>query len=161
MLELLIAIGFNVFVAALTALLIYFVWTRKRSDPSLADANSAMGLFREHLPEMADVPETVGTVTLTTDRRNALIELPDGAGVGLLQGHGRRWNARILQPGDVASVRVSAEATLQLKFADYSGPRASLVFAGADERAAWLPRLQSLTQRAPAARGAIISHTGS
>ena len=161
MLELLIAIGFNVFIAALTAFLIYFVWTRKRSDASLADASAAMGLFRDHLPEMADIPETAGPVTLTTDRRNALIELPNGAGVGLLQGHGQRWNARILQPGDVASVHVSEDATLQLKFADYSGPRASLVLADADERAVWLSRLQSLTQRVPAARAAIISHTGS
>ena len=159
--ELLIAISFNVFVAALTALLIYFVWTRKRSDPSLADPGTAMGLFRDHLPEMADVPETAGTVTLTTDRRNALIELPAGAGVGLLQGHGQRWNARILQPGDVASVRVSEDATLQLKFADYSGPRASLVLADADERAAWLARLQSLTQRTAVTRAADLSHTGS
>jgi hypothetical protein len=158
MLELLIAIGFNVFIAALTALLIYFVWTRKRSDASLADASAAMGLFRDHLPEMADIPETAGPVTLTTDRRNALIELPNGAGVGLLQGHGQRWNARILQPGDVASVHVSEDATLQLKFADYSGPRASLVLADADERAVWLARLQSLTQRVPAARGADPSH---
>jgi hypothetical protein len=158
MLELLIAIGFNVFVAALTALLIYLVWTRKRRDASLADASAAMGLFRDHLPEMADIPETAGTVTLTTDRRNALIELPEGAGVGLLQGHGRRWNARILHAGDVASVRVSEDATLQLKFSDYSGPRASLVLADADERAVWLARLQLLTQPAPAARGADPSH---
>jgi hypothetical protein len=156
--ELLIAIGFNVFVAAVTALLIYFVWTRKRSDASLADATSAMGLFRDHLPEMADIPETAGPVTLTTDRRHALIELPDGAGVGLLQGHGRRWNARILQPGDVASVRVSEDATLQLKFADYSGPHAALVFADANERAAWLARLQSLTQLVPVARGSEPTH---
>ena len=158
MLELFIAIGFNVFVAALTALLIYFLWTRKRSDASLVDASAALGLFRDRLPEMPDIPETAGRVTLTTDRRNALIELPDGAGVGLLQGHGQRWNARILQPGDVASVRVSEDATLQLKFADYSGPRASLVLADADERAVWLVRLQSLTQRLPAAAGAGTSH---
>ena len=158
MLELLIAIGFNVFVAALTALLIYLVWTRKSRDASLADASAAMGLFRDHLPEMADIPETAGTVTLTTDRRNALIELPDSAGVGLLQGHGQRWNARILHVGDVASVRVSEDATLQLKFSDYSGPRASLVLADADERAVWLARLQLLTQPAPAARGADLRH---
>ena len=43
MLELLIAIGFNVFIAAVTALLIYFVWTRKSRDASLADASAAMG----------------------------------------------------------------------------------------------------------------------
>jgi hypothetical protein len=159
MLELLIAIGFNIFVAALTALLIYFAWTRKRTtDASLADADTAMSLFRDHFPDTANVPEAARAVTLTTDRRNALIELPDGAGVGLLQGHGRRWNARVLQPGDIASVRVSDDATLRLKFTDYSGPRALLILADADERAAWLARLQTLTQRAPVTHGTDPSH---
>lgn len=159
MLELLIAIGFNVFVAALAALLIYFAWTRRRTtDASLADAGTAISLFRIHFPDAADVPEAARAVTLTTDRRNALIELPNGAGVGLLQGHGRRWNARILTPGDVASVSVSGDATLRVKLTDYSGPRALLTVADADERAAWLSRLQTLTQRAPAAHGTDPSH---
>jgi hypothetical protein len=154
MLELLIAIGFNVFVGALTALLIYFLWTRKRHDASLADAHTAMNLFRHQFPEA-----TGGEVTLTTDRRNALIGLPDSAGVGLLQGHGQRWNARILQPGDVASVRVSeGTTTLQLRFTDYSSPRAALHLADADERAVWLARLRALTRGAATSPPADLSH---
>jgi hypothetical protein len=89
------------FVGVLTALLIYFYWTRKRGDTSLADAGMAMGLFRDHFTEAA------GTATLTADRRNALIDLSDGTGVGLLLGHGHRWNAHLLRAGDVASVLVS------------------------------------------------------
>lgn len=154
--ELFIAIGCNVFVAALTALLIYFVWTRKRNDANLADADTAIGVFRKHFPE--GPLQAVGTVTLTTDKRNALIELPEGAGVGLLQGHGRRWNARILHPGDIASVLESADTKLQVRFTDYSGPRAALLLADAGERAAWLARLQSLTRHAPTARGVDPSH---
>jgi hypothetical protein len=156
--ELLIAIAFNVFVAALTALLIYLVLSRKRGDASLPDASAAMGLFRDHFPDAAGLAQAAGAVTLTADRRNALIELPDGAGVGLLQGHGRRWNARILQPGDVASVRVFGNAALRLRFADYSSPSASLLLADADERAVWLARLQTLTQPAPTAQRADLTH---
>jgi hypothetical protein len=156
--ELFIAIGFNIVVAALTALLIYFVWTRKRSDATLAEASTAMSLFRKHFPEAVGALQAASTVTLTGDGRNALIELPDGVAVGLLQGHGRRWNARILQSGDVASVLESAGTTLQLRFTDYSGPRASLLLADAGKRAAWLARLQSLTRHAPAARGVDPSH---
>jgi hypothetical protein len=150
--ELLIAIGFNVLVGVLTTLLIYLYWTRKRGDAPLADADAALGHFRYHFPE-AD-----GTATVTTDRRNALIDLANGAGVGLLQGHGHRWNAHWLKPGDVASVRVSQENKLQVRFTDYGSPRASLFIADANERAAWLARLQALTRGAPATRRGGVSH---
>ena len=152
MLELLIAIGFNVVVGVLTTLLIYFFWTRKRGDAGLADADTALGLFREHFPEAG------GSTTLTTDRRNALIDLSDGTGIGLLQGHGHRWNAHWLKPGDVASVRVSGETKLQVRFTDYGSPRASLLLADANERAAWLARLQALTRGAATARRGDVSH---
>ena len=153
MLELLIAIGFNVIVGVLTTLLIYFYWNRrKRGDASLVDADTALGLFRDHFPEAA------GTATLTTDRRNALIDLPNGPGVGLLQGHGHRWNAHMLRPGDVASVRVAQDTTLQVRFADFGSPRASLILADANERAVWLTRLQALTRDAAATRRGDISH---
>jgi hypothetical protein len=150
MLELLIAIGVNVLVGVLTALLIYFLRTRKPQDPRLADAGAALGLFQRQFPEIT------GATTLTADHRNALIELQDGPGLGLLQGHGRRWNARVLQPGDVASVRVSKDTTLVLKFSNYGSPRAALIFADANERALWLARFQHLTS--PAAGRGDLSH---
>jgi hypothetical protein len=150
--ELLIAIGFNVFIGVLTTLLIYLYWIRKRGTIPLADADTALGLFRDHFPEAN------GTATVTTDRRNALIDLADGVGIGLLQGHGHRWNAHWLKPGDVASVRVSEENKLQVRFTDYGSPRASLFITDANERAAWLTRLQALTRGAPAARRGDVSH---
>jgi hypothetical protein len=101
-----------------------------------------MALFRSHFPE------ATGTATLSADRRGALIALLDSAGIGLLQSHGQRWNARTLQPGDVANVRMSDDNTLRIELTDYAGPRASLVLANADERAAWLVRLQALTKQA-------------
>lgn len=153
MLELLIAIGFNLIVGVLTTLLIYFYWNRrKRDDASLVDADTALGLFRDHFPEAA------GTATLTADRRNALIELPDGPGIGLLQGHGHRWNAHMLRPGDIASVRLAQDTTLQVRFADFGSPRASLLLTDANERAAWLTRLQALTRGVPATRRGDVSH---
>ncbi len=152
MLELLIAIGFNAFVGVLAALLIYFYWSRKREEATLADADSALGLFRSHFPEVT------GTAMLTTDRRNALISLRDGAGLGLLQGHGHRWNAHWLKPGDVASVRVSENKKLLVRFVDYGSPRAALIFSDANERDSWLARLQALMPGASATRRGDISH---
>jgi hypothetical protein len=150
--ELFIAIGFNVLVGVLTTLLIYFYWTRKRRTAPLPDAETALGLFRDHFPEAN------GTTTVTTDGRNALIDLADGVSIGLLQGHGHRWNAHWLKPGDVASVRVSQETKLQVKFTDYGSPRASLLLTDANERAAWLARLQALTRSAQATRRGDVSH---
>jgi hypothetical protein len=152
MLELLIAIGFNLLVAAITALLIYFYRIRKRDIPGLADPGAAMDLFRDQFPDSA------GSATLTTDRRSALIDLPGRTGVGLLQGHGHRWNARLLQPGDVASVQVSANTTLRLRFTDYGSPRASLLLTDADERALWLARLQTLTRHVSKPSRESLSH---
>jgi hypothetical protein len=152
MMELLVAISVNVLVGALTALLIYFLRTRKRDDPSLADATAAMGLFQ------AQFPDATGTAILTRDRCNALITLADGAAIGLLQAHGQRWNARVLRPGDVASIHSLQGTRLQLRFSDYGSPRASLEFADARECADWLARLQRLTQDTSAPGGVRHSH---
>jgi hypothetical protein len=150
--ELLIAIGFNAVVGVLAALLIYFYWTRRRGDASLADADTALGLFRGHFPEIT------GKATLTADGRNALIDLPDGVGLGLLQGHGHRWNAHWLKPGDVASVRVTQDRMLLVRFVDYGSPHASLAFRDGNERDSWLARLQALTPGASVTRRGDIRH---
>ncbi|HTW38887.1 MAG TPA: hypothetical protein VMD49_09995 [Steroidobacteraceae bacterium] len=138
MLELSIAIGANLLIGALAALLILRAGNRRAQEPRLADPGAALELFRDRFPEAA------GVATITADGRNALIELRGGSGIGLLQGHGLRWNARVLEPGDLASVRACAASALRLKFADYGGPRASLSLAHPDERSAWLARLQVL-----------------
>jgi hypothetical protein len=147
MVELVIAIGANLLVGALAVLLIHRSVARKAQEPRLADAVAAMDLFRERFPEAA------GGATLTADGRNALIDLRAESGIGLLQGHGARWNARVLQPQDLASVRVSGETTLSVKFTDYAGPRALLRLADRDECLAWRARLQGLRERGPQAEG--------
>ncbi|HVW71350.1 MAG TPA: hypothetical protein VHB68_20385 [Steroidobacteraceae bacterium] len=136
--DLLIAIGVNLLVGAVTALLIYF--SSQRRQAGLADPGEALNLFRAQFPD--SVPRNI---TLTSDGRNALIDLSDGSAVGLLQGYGRRWNARVLHDGDVASVQAN-EATLRLKLTDYGSPRAALLLTDPNERSQWLARLQSLVR---------------
>jgi hypothetical protein len=136
--ELLIAISVNVLVGALTALLLYFFRKARQQAPRLADAAVAMDLFRRQFPA------TTGTATVTADGRNALIDLGDGTGIGLLQAHGQRWNARILHVGDVASLATSGDSTLELRLTDYANPRASLLLPSADAQFLWLGRLRNL-----------------
>jgi hypothetical protein len=135
---LLIAIGVNVLVGALTALIIYVSRGSRKPQARLADASVAMDLFRRQFPD------ATGTATLTADGRNALIDLGEGGGIGLLQAHGRRWNARILHQGDVASLTTSGYSTLELRLTDYSNPRASLLLPSTDAQFLWLGRLRSL-----------------
>ena len=136
--ELLIAIGVNVLIGALTALIIYFSRSSRKQGARLADASTALELFRRQFPD------ATGTVTVTADGRNALIDLGERAGIGLLQSHGQRWNARILQAGDVASLTASGYSTLELRLTDYANPRASLLLPSADAQFLWLGRLRSL-----------------
>lgn len=152
MLELSIAIGANLLVGALAALLILRSGNRRAQMPCLADPGAALELFRDRFPECS------GVATITADGRNALIELREGCGVGLLQGHGLRWNARLLKPGDLTSVRACADSGLRLKFADYGGPRASLCLAHPQERSAWLARLQVLAGSARRNREGSLRH---
>jgi hypothetical protein len=89
--------------------------------------------------------KATGTAIVTADGRNALIDLGEGAGVGLLQAHGQRWNARILRAGDVASLAPSGHSTLKLRLTDYANPRASLRLPSTDAQFLWLARLRNLS----------------
>ena len=136
--ELLIAIGVNVLVGALAALLLYISRNARRQAARLSDPTAAMDLFRRQFPD------ATGTATLTADGRNALIDLGEGAGIGLLQSHGQRWNARILRTGDVTSLATTGYSALELRLADYANPRAALLFPSAEVQFLWLERLRSL-----------------
>lgn len=136
--ELLIAIGVNVLIGALAALLLYFSRNSRKQASRLTDPAIAMELFQRQFPGAN------GTATLTADGRNALIDLGEGAGIGLLQSHGQRWNARILRAGDVASLATSGHSAVELRLADYSNPRTSLLFPSAATQFLWLERLRSL-----------------
>lgn len=136
--ELLIAIGVNVLIGALTALIIYFARNRRKQPERLSDGSVALDLFRRHFPD------ATGTATVTADGHNALIDLGEGAGIGLLQAHGQRWNARILRAGDVASLGACGYSTLELRLTDYSNPRASLLLPSPEAQFTWLGRLREL-----------------
>ena len=89
-------------------------------------------------------------------RFTRMIDLQRG-GIGLLQRHGRRWNARLLAPGELSSVVLSGDA-IELGFADFGWPRARLRMADADVRAMWLSRLKSLAPRDPSKPHSDLRH---
>jgi hypothetical protein len=136
--ELLIAIGVNGLVGALAALLLFLSRNSRKQAARLTDPAMAMDLFRRQFPD------ATGTATVTADGRNALIDLGEGGGIGLLQSHGQRWNARILHAGDVASLATAGYSALELRLADYANPRAALLFPSAEAQFLWLERLRSL-----------------
>jgi hypothetical protein len=115
-------------------------WRRLADSVRLSTPEQAAEVFRQHFPELS------GAATLAEDRRSALLELGRGAGIGLLQRQGRRWNARVLSAPELASVRVDTTGALCLGFADFGWPRARIALAP-EARAAWHARLVRLAAR--------------
>ncbi len=135
--ELLIAIITNLLLGLLLLSILY--WKRAADDAALGGSAQAIELFRLHFPDAA------GIAVVAADHRSALIDLERVEGVGLLQRRGRRWIARILAPGDVASVTLGDDGSLDLRLRDFGWPRARLHIADAAVRALWLGRLNVLT----------------
>lgn len=124
---------------------------RLRPDTvTVAAPEDAMMLFRRSFPDAAGRP------TLASDGRGALFDLDPG-GLGLLVRGGRRWNARHLAAGDLASVRSMGEF-LEIRFRDFSWPRARLRFDDARIRAAWNSRLEGLLLRSAGSAREDIRH---
>jgi hypothetical protein len=125
---------------AVNCVLGVILWAVLRSNrggepQGLVGAADAMQKFNEHFPD------ALGTAALAEDRCSALLELQRGE-IGLLQRHGRRWNARLLAPRDISSVRLTEDGTLHLKFADFAWPQARIRFADPATRALWSDRLR-------------------
>jgi hypothetical protein len=133
MAELAISIAVNVLLGIVLAALLY----RRRADDGglLGGAGEAMDVFRSRFPD------TQGAATVSADRRAALIELPRDTGIGLVQRQGRRWNARLLAPGEIRSVKQSPPDALEVELADFGWPRARIRIADPGARAAWMARL--------------------
>ncbi|MBS0393414.1 MAG: hypothetical protein JSR54_02250 [Proteobacteria bacterium] len=138
--DLLIPIAANVIVGLLLAAL--FLGRRRSEGPSLTSAREALAVFQSRYPD------SQGAVTLGDDGQAALIALTPAAGVGLVHRHGRRWNARMLQPGDLESVTVANEQELVLSMADFGWPYSRVRLADPDERSRWLSRLVQLDKQA-------------
>jgi len=137
--ELIISIAVNVALGMI--LLALLLWRTTRDETRVAGAEEALALFRQPFPD------AMGLATVCTGGRAALIELRPGPGIGLLQRQGRRWNARILRPGDCSLVRRRSDRKLALELADFGWPRAELEFADAGALEKWESRLRSLTVR--------------
>jgi hypothetical protein len=137
--EMAFSIAINVVLGILLLALLY----RKRTADHvrLSGPSQAMDLFRSYYPDV------VGAATVADDRRGALIDLQRGAGIGLLQRQGRRWNARVLAAGEVSSVQVTAGHAVEVRFPDFAWPRASIRIADPEVRALWVGRLDSLTPK--------------
>jgi hypothetical protein len=142
--ELAIAIAANVVLGAV--LLGLFAWQRSHDGARLAGGVDALATFRRQFPD------AIGVATVASDARSALLALRDGAGIGLLHLHGRRWNAREILPGDLRAVTVTQGNTITLTLADFGWPRARVRIEDPDTRAAWLARLEE------SAAGRVAAH---
>jgi hypothetical protein len=143
--ELVISIVANVALGLVLLALLF----RQRADPGarLRDASEAIRVFRELLPETEGSAATLGN-----DGRTALIELVYGHGIGVLQLQGKRWVARVLAPQDLASVRLTSDDALLLRFADFAWPRVLVRIVDEGACSQWLQRLQALRVSSTPAR---------
>ncbi len=132
--ELVISIAVNILLGLILFAVLY--WKNGADGARPAGIDEAMRDFVQHHPG------AVAQTTVADDRRGALIDLQQG-GVGLVQRHGRRWNARTLSSGEVSRVELDG-VTINLRFADFGWPRAQIRIADAEARAQWLGRLRSL-----------------
>lgn len=104
----------------------------------LSGPAEAMAVFRDFFPDAG------GASTVSDDRRIALIDLGELAGVGLLQRQGRRWNARILSSGEVTSAEPCGGDGILVRLRDFGWPRACIRIGDAAVRTKWLARLRML-----------------
>lgn len=124
-------------------ILLFALLHRKGRDDGvrLQGSAEAMQIFRSRFADAQ------GEATLAADGRGALIEMEPGGAVGILERRGRRWNARVLLPGDLSSAKIEGDA-LCIGFADFGWPRSCLRFADPDVRSLWLERLGATASRA-------------
>jgi len=145
-----IALSVAVNLALGIALFLLLYGTRRNGGMRLAGPPEAMALFASHFPDAA------GEAMVTVDHQNALIELPPGTEVGLVQLQGRRWNARKIAPGDIRTVHLGSDGAIRIKFADFGWPGATLCFADPDHRLRWLQRLAVLQRHSLAQSPAAV-----
>ncbi len=96
-------------------------------------------------------PMATGRVSLAADGRAALIELTDGS-VGLVEQCGRRWNVRVLEPGEIVGVDRARDGAIAVHFADLGWPRARIQLSDPDIFRDWMERLGALREAATSRR---------
>ncbi len=136
LLELLVPLGVNLLVCIVAALLVRAFRDSARR-PRLTSPAEALQRFAEHFPDSR------GSAVVAADGAAALIALEDG-GVGLLQRHGHRWNARILSPARVRAVNPMPGGRVRLRLRDYGGPSVVLDPGTAVASEQWMSCLRRL-----------------
>src|SRR5271165_1307347 len=99
-----------------------FRWKGRDDGVRLQGSAEAMQIFRSQFPDVR------GEATLAADGRGALIDIEPGGAVGILERRGRRWNARVILPGDPSSAQIKRDV-LCIRFADFGWPRSCLRIA--------------------------------
>jgi hypothetical protein len=141
------AIGSNLLLGAL--LLALMAWLLRPDGVRLDGGDEAAALFARLRP--AQRPRAQATpAMLAADGRAALVVLEDDALLGFIERRGRRWNARVLAPGDLAALREEAGGVLRLEFTDFGWPAARVALADGAERERWMHRLRAFVAPADA-----------
>ncbi len=96
-------------------------------------------------------PMATGRVSLAADGCAALIELTDGS-VGLVERCSRRWNVRVLEPGEIVGVDRALDGAIAVSFADLGWPRARIQLSDPTICQGWMERLGALRETAPSGR---------
>lgn len=124
----LVVVGITVGVLA-----VHLTGGSKRS--AIADADHASRLFSADFPK-----ERLGCTYLTSDNQSAFIEMSDDR-VGIVQSFGDGFFTRIVNAGDVASVRLRDPAILSIRFRDFTWTGGHFHFANRPVAEAFAARL--------------------
>lgn len=111
-----VALGISLTVAA-----VHFTGGSRRA--TIADAAQAGRIFSLDFPD-----ETIGAVTITSDRLTAFLGLVGGR-TGIVQVFGDGFLTRIVSPGDVAVVDLPEPVTVFLRLRDFTWSGGRFVFA--------------------------------
>lgn len=144
-----IAIIANVVLGVVLLGLLY----RKRGDDTERLTEPGQALDRYRMVH----PTARGGASLAADGRAALIDLADGS-LGLVERRGRRWNARALNPGEIAGVDDANDGAITIRFADFGWPKARVLLADPVDRRRWIDRLAALRGAAVSTRDKRVHH---
>ena len=80
----------------------------------LSDAEAARRAFGADFPD-----EVIGDIQLTTDGQSAFLALA-GDRTGIVQNLGDGFFTRVVQPGDIAEIRLREPAIVSIRFKDFT-----------------------------------------
>jgi hypothetical protein len=133
-------LALSILVNAALGLVLLFALRRDRAAAHgrLDGPDAALRHFAEVFPD------ATGHALVGDGGDSALIALSGDAGVGLVERHGRRWNARRLERGEIRALVADANGTLHMRLTDFAWPAARIRIADDTARNEWLARLRGL-----------------